>query len=88
MPIANDVISPKKERSWKLEDNGNKIEDELIIAETFNKYFVDKITKLKQNIDPEFLMDPLEKLQKATVFLCQKLMLMMQQISGTLPLGK
>ena len=73
MPIANVVISPKKERSWKLEDNGNKIKDELIIAETFNKYFVDKITKLKQNIDPEFLMDPLEKLEKATVFLCQNL---------------
>ena len=36
----------QKESSLKLEDNGNKIEDELIIGETFNKYFVDNFVRL------------------------------------------
>ena len=34
------------------------------IAEEFNKHFVDKISDLKEKIDPNRLKDPLEKLQE------------------------
>ena len=34
------------------------------IAEEFNRYFVDKISGLKKNIDPNRIKDPLEKLQE------------------------
>ena len=50
--------------SWKLKDGGKETEDEQEIADTFNKFFVDKLANLKKNIDPEMKKDPLEKLRK------------------------
>ena len=35
---------------WRLKNEGEIVEDELEIAETFNKFFVDKINNLKDNI--------------------------------------
>ena len=39
------------------------IKDEQIIADTFNKFFIDKIENLKANIDPEYVEDPLTRLE-------------------------
>ena len=62
--IANEVNNPKSQPNWRLDINGKKIESEEEIAECFNDYFVDKIQKLKENIDPEYIGDPLAKLKK------------------------
>ena len=37
---------------------------DIHIAESFNDYFVNKIDKLKQEIDQTLIVDPLEKLAK------------------------
>ena len=38
------------------------ISEDLEVAESFNKYFVDKIESLKENIDKNLITDPLAKL--------------------------
>ena len=43
------------------------INDEQIIADTFNTFFVEKIEKLKEGIDPEYIEDPLVRLTKKMV---------------------
>ena len=40
------------------------ITDEEEVANTFNSFFVEKISVLKENIDPARIKDPLEKLVK------------------------
>ena len=61
--VVNDVIQPKKENEWVLREDDVIIKEELIIADTFNKHFIDKIEVLKANIDPEYVEDPLQRLE-------------------------
>ena len=61
--VVNDVIKPKKENEWMLKEEEKEIKDEQIIADTFNKFFIDKIDALKANIDQEYIEDPLERLE-------------------------
>ena len=61
--IANEVTNPKKSCEWSIEINGKEEKNELKIAEAFNYYFVNKITKLKEGIDQALVVDPLEKLK-------------------------
>ena len=44
-------------------ENNIKIVDEGKVAEIFNQFFVDKIQKLKDNIYPTYVEDPLGKLK-------------------------
>ena len=62
--VVNDIIAPNSETSWKLNEAGKILEDEKEIAEVFNEYFVEKIEKLKENIDKRYVEEPLEKLKK------------------------
>ena len=62
--VVNDIIAPKSETSWKLNEAGKILEDKKEIAEVFNEFFVEKIEKLKKNIDKKYLEEPLEKLKK------------------------
>ena len=62
--VINEVTNPKKEETWKLKEGEETIEDEEKIAEIFNKYFVDKIENLKDNIDQEYVKNPTEKLKE------------------------
>ena len=55
--IANEVNNPNKQPNWRLDINGKKIESEEEIAKSFNEYFVEKIQKLKNNIDSEYICD-------------------------------
>ena len=59
--IAKEVSNPKKVSEWTIEIDGKDEKDELIIAEAFNSYFIEKITKLKDGIDQSLVTDPLEK---------------------------
>ena len=60
--IANEVVKPKMDNTIKLIVNGVCIEEEALVAETFNNYFVEKIHDLKDGIDQTIKIDPLEKL--------------------------
>jgi hypothetical protein len=46
-----------------LKENEREITAEEEIADMFNKFFKEKITKLKANIEQEYMKDPLEKLR-------------------------
>ena len=41
--ITNEVIKPKSDNTIRLVVNGITIEEESLVAETFNNYFIDKI---------------------------------------------
>ena len=60
----NDITNPKEEKKWRLQNGEEIVEDELEIAETFNKFFVDKINNLKENIDVNQKKEPLTKLKE------------------------
>ena len=62
--VVNDIIKPRSETKWKLEENGEEIEDEEKIADIFNDYFIEKIEKLKGNINKDYVKEPLERLRK------------------------
>ena len=47
-------------------DIEDELEDELEIANTFNKFFIEKISNLKNNIDTSIKQDPLTPLKKTT----------------------
>ena len=49
--VVNDVIQPKKENDWSLKEGDKLIKDEQMIADTFNKFFIEKIEDLKKNIN-------------------------------------
>ena len=45
---------------WKLECDGENVEDNTEIATCFNEFFVSKIEKLKSNINNNLTEDPLK----------------------------
>ena len=63
--IVKEVSYPRKECNWSLKlDDGSVTNDEKLIAETFNNYFVTKITILKDSIDPSYVEDLLSRLKQ------------------------
>ena len=62
--IVNEVTKPKEDQVWRLKEESGVIEEEKEIAEVFNKFFVEKIEKLKEGIDKDYVKEPLEKLKK------------------------
>ena len=62
--VVKDIIQPKSEKPWSIKEGDKILKDEEEIAEVFNKHFTDKISKLKDNINQEYVEDPLQKLRK------------------------
>ena len=62
--IVKDITNPKNENKLKLTENNEEISDEGKVADTFNNFFVEKINKLKENIDSRYIEDPLQRLKK------------------------
>ena len=63
--IANDVMNPRKESDWKIiDDEGKEITEERDVAETFNRFFVEKVEDLKRGIDKTLIEDPLQRLKE------------------------
>ena len=62
--MVNDITKPRSESNWKLEEDGKEIKDEKVIADIFNRYFIEKIEKLKKDSNPKYVAEPLEKLKK------------------------
>ena len=61
--IVSDLNKPKTNDGIILLENGVKIVKEDEVAEIFNDFFIKKIKKLKDNIDPNYVEDPLSKLK-------------------------
>ena len=62
--VVNDINKPKSAAGITLLENGIKISNEKDVAEIFNVFFVEKIVKLKENIDPNYVEDPLTRLKE------------------------
>ena len=62
--MVNDINKPKSAAGITLLENGIKISNEKEVAEIFNVFFVEKIVKLKENIDPNYVEDPLTRLKE------------------------
>ena len=72
--VAKEVLNPRKETEMKMVDeNGTEMTDEQEIAESFNSFFTDKIEKLKKNIEPSMIEDPLTRLKEKMKGNTQKL---------------
>ena len=61
--VAKEIINPMKENLMTMKVNDKLTEDPLLIANTFNSFFVKKIEDLKANIDPKLVLDPLKNLK-------------------------
>ena len=61
--IVKEINNPTSETIWSLKEDNVIIKDEQEIANVFNHHFVDKITKLKDNIDKTRIKEPLSKLK-------------------------
>ena len=57
------MTNPKKYNGWSLKIDGKTETGELKIAEAFNEHFVNKIDKMKEEIDQSQVRDSLEKLK-------------------------
>ena len=57
--IVNEVSNPSRQSDWKLTTETGITEDEQEIADIFNKFFVSKISDLKEGIDKKLVEDPL-----------------------------
>ena len=62
--VVKDITNPKSESNWKLKENDEEITEEGKVADVFNNFFVQKIAKLKENIDSRYVEDPLQRLKK------------------------
>ena len=60
--VADELLGKKKEKQKPfLIEHGKEVTDEKEVADIFNSFFVEKIRKLKENIDPKLRTDPLIK---------------------------
>ena len=62
--VINEIISPRSPVTITITTPEGELTDEREIATAFNKYFVDKISKLKENIDQSKVKNPLRKIEE------------------------
>ena len=60
--ISKNILNPKTKQSFTLVEDGKEIKNDKEIADIFNKYFIDKIGKLRDKISAN-KEDPLERLK-------------------------
>ena len=53
---------PRSDNKVTIITKDGESSDELKVAETFNTYFVEKISNLKETVDPNIVKDPLERI--------------------------
>ena len=58
-------MNPRKETEWNIvSEDGSIITEEEKVAEAFNGFFIEKVEKLKKNIDPGLVEEPLIRLKE------------------------
>ena len=60
---VSDVINPRSSEPMKIIIDDQEIEDEEKIANAFNEFFVNKVQKLSDNIDPTLKDNPTHELE-------------------------
>jgi exonuclease III len=61
--ISNNILNPKTKHSLTLSEEGKEIKNDKEIANIFNKYFIEKISNLRDRISAN-KEDPLKKLKE------------------------
>ena len=61
---VSNIIRPKSNKKLMLSVGGEELTDEKEIADTFGKFFVDKVKRLRENIDKSYICDPTSKLRE------------------------
>ena len=62
--VINEIIKPKSTVTITISTPEGELTDEREIATAFNEYFVDKISKLKENIDHSIVENPLRRIEE------------------------
>jgi hypothetical protein len=62
--VVNEILKPNGTTKLTIASPDGDLSEEIEVADSFNKYFVDKIRDLKESIDPAHVKDPLEKIAK------------------------
>ena len=62
--VVNEIIRPKSQVKITITTPNGDVSEELDVANTFNTYIVEKISLLKENINPNFIKDPLKKIEE------------------------
>ena len=62
--IVNEIIKPKAQVTIVINGPNGEISKEQEVADAFNIYFVNKISNLKEKIDPNLIRDPLENVRE------------------------
>ena len=63
--VVKDVASPKSNDNWSIKnESGNVVSYHLEIANMFNLFFITKINTLKENIDKDYVEEPVDKLKE------------------------
>jgi hypothetical protein len=62
--IVNEIIKPMSKNTIVINTIEGETSDEHKVAEAFNTFFVEKISKLKETVDPNLVKDPLERLKE------------------------
>ena len=61
--VVNEIIKPKSVNNIIINTQEGESSDEQSVAETLNKFFVEKIRKLKETVDQNLVRDPLERIR-------------------------
>ena len=62
--VVNEIIKPRSNIAIIINGTDGEISDEQEVANAFNGFFISKIDTLKENIDPNQVRDPLEKIKE------------------------
>ena len=62
--MVNEIIKPRSNIAIIINGTDGEISDEQEVANAFNGFFISKIDTLKENIDPNQVRDPLEKIKE------------------------
>jgi hypothetical protein len=62
--IVNEIVKPKSQSSIVINGPSGEISNEQEVANSFNAYFVEKISALKENVNQNLTEDPLERIRK------------------------
>lgn len=62
--VVNDIIKPRSSNPITLKTADGELTEEAEVADRFNKFFVKKISDLKQAIDPCSIKDPTKNWKK------------------------
>ena len=62
---VRNILNPKSSKKISLKIDGVETSEDERVADLFNKYFIAKIEKLRNDIDPKYIESPTKRLKKS-----------------------